>query len=75
MADISFNINDCVKVKLTSYGKQIYIKEMGIAPRVDDDGYTIFQLHWLMHLYGNHIIPGSPCLPFKTNILIINKEN
>ena len=76
------NTNDTVKVKLTDYGKDIYFhqydhfnKQQGRTiiepryPKVDESGYTEFQLWHLMELYGNYIHLASE-LPFETNILI-----
>lgn len=81
---ITINLNDIVKVKLTDVGKDIYYHqndELNEAimqrggkpvearmPRVDEDGYTSFQLHHLMTLYGPHIAMWKQ-LPFATNIL------
>lgn len=81
---ITINLNDIVKVKLTDVGKDIYYHqndELNEAirarggrliearmPKVDEDGYTSFQLHDLMTLYGPHIAAWKQ-LPFLTNIL------
>lgn len=81
---ITINLNDIVKVKLTDAGKNIYyhqndelneaIRQRGgrpveaHMPTVDDDGYTSFQLHTLMEIYGPHIAMWK-ALPFETNML------
>lgn len=65
------NINECVKVKLTDYGKEIFYhqydnlnKAFGKEiikpsyPTVDNDGYTSFQLWYFMNLYGRYIDMG-----------------
>lgn len=81
---ITINPNDFVKVKLTDVGKDIYyhqndelneaIRQRGgrpveaRMPKVDEEGYTSFQLHDLMTLYGPHIA-GWKQLPFATNML------
>ena len=81
---ITINLNDIVKVKLTNVGKDIYyhqndelnevIKRRGgrllenRMPRVDEEGYTSFQLHDLMTLYGPHVAMWKQ-LPFETNML------
>ena len=81
---ITINLNDFVKVKLTDVGKDIYyhqndelneaIRQRGgrpveaRMPKVDEDGYTSFQLHDLMTLYGPHIAVWKQ-LPFATNML------
>lgn len=65
------NLNDRIKVKLTPLGAEIYyhqyddvnkkIKENGgtelepMMPQIDKDGYTEFQLHHFISLYGEHI--------------------
>lgn len=82
-----FNVNDTVKVKLTHYGRELYYhqydrvnKSYGrIAippayPKVDNDGYSSFQLWNLMKLYGSYLsVAGTVennTLPFETSILI-----
>ena len=81
---IKINLNDVVKVKLTDAGKDIYyhqndelneaIRQRGgrplerRMPKVDEDGYTSFQLHTLMEIYGPHIAMWKE-LPFETNML------
>ena len=62
------NLNDKIKVKLTPHGAFIYYNryeeltkrcgKMIIEPKlpaVDSDGYTTFQLHDFIKLYGVHI--------------------
>lgn len=68
--EIRINLNECVKIKLTDYAKDIYyhryddineglIKE-GIKPitphmpKVDENGYTTMQLWDFMSLYGEY---------------------
>lgn len=81
---VTINLNYHVKVKLTDVGKDIYyhqndevneeIRRRGGRPLearmpiVDEDGYTSFQLHDLMTLYGPHIAAWKP-LPFEMNIV------
>lgn len=73
MADkmVKINLNETVKVKLTDYGKdifyhrydlinQVYGKEI-ITPKmskVDEEGYTTFQLHNFMYIFGNYMRMG-----------------
>lgn len=87
---ITINLNDIVKVKLTDVGKDIYyhqndelneeIRQHGgrtveaRMPKVDEDGYTSFQLHDLMTLYGPHIAVWKK-LPFEINILYEVQSN
>ena len=78
-----FNINDCVKVKLTEKGKRIYyhqhdelnneiLKYGGslISPielKYDDEGYVKFQMWHLMEVFGKHLRLGCDT-PFETTI-------
>ena len=77
-----FNINDCVRVKLTDLGKDIYYHQYDETndyygrqvvepyyPAVDKEGYTKFQLWELMRLYGTYCSNGCS-LPFETNITL-----
>jgi len=75
-----FNINDYVKVKLNEIGitelkrQHKKLKKMGfegdfLVPEVDENGYTKYQLHYLMHLFGHLTSIGFGC-PFETEILI-----
>ena len=65
------NLNDRVKVKLTPLGAEIYYHQYDelnkkikandgkqlepMMPQIDKDGYTEFQLHHFISLYGEHI--------------------
>lgn len=68
MTEIRINLNEQVKVKLTDHGKDIYYHQHDrlnsifnkeickpSMPKVDEDGYTTFQLWRFMELYGTHI--------------------
>lgn len=79
----NFNINDCVKVKLTEKGKYIYyhqfddmnvdILKRGGKPlnpielKYDDEGYVEFQMWHLMEIFGKHLFNGCD-IPFETTI-------
>lgn len=65
------NLNEHIKVKLTDYGKEVYYHQFDyindrygrevckpFAPRVDEDGYTSFQLWEFIHIYGPYIGVG-----------------
>lgn len=67
------NLNDEIKVKLTEHGKDIYYhqyEQLNTAfgreickpsyPKVDEDGYTTFNLWCFMELYGAHLDMGLP---------------
>lgn len=87
---ITINLNDFVKVKLNDMGKAIYCRETEELneiikahggrpleihmPDVDEDGYTTFQLHSLITLFGPHITLGKS-LPFEIDILYEVVEN
>ena len=74
--EIRINLNECVKVKLTDLGKDIYyhqfdevnemITRMGgkpptpRMPEVDKNGYTSMQLWHFIQLYGEHIGMAKP---------------
>lgn len=70
---MKLNLNDNIKVKLTDLGKDIYYHQYdnlnaayGVEickpkyPKVDEDGYTTFQLWTFIELYGSHIGMGLP---------------
>ena len=62
------NLNDNIRVKLTEHGKDIYYHQYDRTnkllgrevckpsyPKVDEDGYTTFQLWCFIELYGIHM--------------------
>ena len=75
---IKFNINSNVLVKLTMRGEQILREDNAnalgrmadkypyVAPPVDKDGYTKFQMHELMSRLGGFVQNSK--LPFATEI-------
>lgn len=81
------NLNDRVKVKLTPLGAEIYyhqyddvnkkIKENSgtelepMMPQIDKDGYTEFQLHHFISLYGEHIGMCKPNVINPLDIIIV----
>lgn len=65
---VKINLNEYIKVKLTDLGKEIYYhqyddlnKVLGktictpLPPKVDENGYSIFQLWNFIELYGSYI--------------------
>lgn len=79
---MNININDNVKVKLTTAGINElsrqredfvrafpHVKLGDLIKNTDSDGYTKFQLHDLMNKFGHLMSDGSE-LPFHPNILI-----
>lgn len=68
------NLNNYIKVKLTDHGKDIYFHTIDdlvaeypllrnqlkpYFPKVDENGFTEFQLWDFIQLYGPHIYPGG----------------
>ncbi len=79
---IKFNINDIVKVKLNDKGREIIEKQNKLYKikfpdldlshdiKEDDEGYSKWQLWFLMKMFGNHIGLGIK-MPFETELIII----
>lgn len=82
---MNINLNEYVKVKLTDYGLAVhydswYYKEIHIRarfpyklPRVDEQGYSKFQLWDLMSIFGSVMYLGNPNVPFEDNEIIYDK--
>ena len=79
---MKFNINNCVKVKLTNRGRDIltdqqeeYLSQYGFNldfPFEDDEGWSEWQLWHLMSTFGDFMYNG--CVePFEMEIEIIEK--
>jgi hypothetical protein len=84
-----FNINEAVKVRLTERGKTILKKQhdelnnqirsrggQGLGeynPKVDEEGYSTFQMWCLMELLGPYMAIGFDP-PFEANIIICNGD-
>ena len=82
---MKFNINNFVKVKLTIKGRRI-LKERHdklnhvcnkkpekLSIKTDKNGYTEFQLHELMNIFGPHMTLGFKP-PFLTNIILCDDK-
>jgi hypothetical protein len=80
---LKLNLNDSIKVKLTEYGRDIYYHQYdelnGRAgrvlceasyPKVDENGFTEFQLHHFMNLYGEYMIVGCKNVIEDNNIYV-----
>ena len=61
------NFDDHVRVKLTSWGKEVhskyYERYLGVysqrfAPTLDEEGYTIYTLRDFMNIFGEHVDRG-----------------
>jgi len=83
MISLNLNINDHVKVRLTDLGRRLHRQHWDKVfsshimsppryqpPRDDGSGWSEFQLHELMSLFGQHIGPGFSDLPFEPEIRI-----
>lgn len=73
---VEFNVNDFVYVKLTTQGRYAwkqYHEEFGIQgaklPEPDADGYTMFQGHELMNIFGPYMVMGRTPV-FETTMLV-----
>ena len=74
MRYVAHNINNRVKVKLTEDGQRI-VKERyskfgsEVTIKTDEEGYTSFQTHEFMKIFGKHMLLGRK-LPFDACVLI-----
>ena len=79
------NLNDRIKVKLTPLGAEIYYHQyddihkdypkmkkhlQSSLPKVDENGYTEFQLWHFMELYGKHIGMCKPNVISPLDIVV-----
>ena len=83
---MEFNINNYVLVKLNEIGEEELKRQheelMIIAPKlgpyeprkVDEDGFSKWQMWDLMHTFGHMVSLGSK-VPFETTIIIPNTTN
>lgn len=83
---IKININDIVKVKLTEHAIKIlrmyhdratarYPRGARpfVPPKTDEDGYTKYQLHNLMHTFGQEV--WSSKLIFEDNEILVEVKD
>ena len=73
--EIIFNVNNFVKVKLTSSGFNYYkhLKNVPELQEPDKDGYTEFQLWELIQYFGDAVyLSCNP--PFETQIILIESN-
>lgn len=80
MDDLKFNINNQVKVRLTNFGKEIIrdtndkmsrlLGEKVALYKVDEEGYTTFQMYQLMNIFGQYMNVGIVEVPFQLDIKI-----
>ena len=71
----TFNINECIKVKLSQKGKLIYLEhqieiqkrfnrdgikiDVPLSIEVDSEGFSSFQLWKFMEIFGSHMYCGA----------------
>tara|TARA_R110000796_G_scaffold242285_1_gene364314 strand:+ start:336 stop:599 length:264 start_codon:yes stop_codon:yes gene_type:complete len=82
--EIKFNINHYVKAKITEHGYSVWADSYNkystkplntesiikLRNRADKDGYTSFQMHNFMNVFGENTGMGSK-MCFDTNIIIM----
>ena len=87
----SINLNDKIKVKLTASGIKRYVDFMNetnetvpgaisntsMIPKIDEDGYTTFQLYYFMQIFGRSFVMGhdpdrQPIMPL--DIILVKEE-
>ena len=84
------NLNEAIKVKLTPLGVNIFYHQYdevnkvlsqrggkqiaSSMPRIDENGFTKFQLHYFMKLYGNYMRLGAENVIENLSIYIYDKD-
>lgn len=70
------NVNDCILIKLTDYGKELIIKDYGysyfehcVENNKNEQGYYRLQLWTVMSYFGKYLYNGCK-LPFEPNIYV-----
>ena len=63
------NINNIVKVRLNDFGKKIHNEKYFYPARVDEQGYTSYQLWSFAHVFGPYLVLGMD-LPFEAEVEI-----
>lgn len=72
---MQINVNDTVRVKLNENGIAAfnqYYTDLNCPPpviRIDENGFTTFQLHEVMNIFGKLLWCGSQRLPFADNCI------
>ncbi len=80
---VETNLNYYIKVKLTEHGREVHraywehiCKDCGCEykyPEVDPNGYSSFQMHEFMRIFGEHMSMASH-LVCETKVLIQRSE-
>jgi len=73
---VKSNLNNYVYVKLKESGRIVFLKYWGgdfaqkkLIDDTDKDGYTKFQMHGFIDMFGQHILLGSNP-PVEMNVFI-----
>ena len=78
---ITLNINHIVRVRLTNHGRAFHAMKHAmfnmksgqdlpyIAPKEDSDGWSDWQMHDLMHTFGELLYVENAELPFDMTIV------
>jgi hypothetical protein len=86
---MDFNINERVRVKLTDHGRKIHREDHEAfwsqqpehvqarfpykPPKEDAEGWSEWQMHNLMELFGSHVGVAKE-LPFETTIQLVEPK-
>lgn len=87
--EIKFNINEEVKVKLNDLGRKIYTdhidklnvfltsihgSNLSTSIKIDENGYTKFQLWDLMNLFGPYLEIGKSSMFTDNEIVFLTED-
>lgn len=84
---VSFNINHCVRVRLTDFGRKIHRQQFRklnsslpleselkyMPPSEDENGWSEWQMWILMMRFGEHMGMGGD-IPFETTIEMLQQK-
>ena len=84
---VEINLNDYIKVKLSDKGKEIFDKRYeGKFPphllsqldipelKTDEDGYSEFQMHEFINIYGGHFGPAAQDIPVESMKAMVQRK-
>ena len=85
---VEVNLNHHIRVKLNDKGKSLYnnrysdkfspslLAQLNIKPLViDHEGYSQFQLHEFMEIFGNHFGPSAQDIPIESMNVMVQRNN
>lgn len=84
--NISFNINQVVRIKLTPHGRAFHAmqhamfnmqtcRDIKYVPPVEDaDGWSEWRLHEVMNQFGEQCYCGNVEVPFETTIQLVQES-